>query len=122
MGSYPTMPPVAPMAPPASPSPTSIRARPPTISPRLGRCKAMAAVEESGDGGDREVISYVGPRRAAHLSLVLPPRLHPGDTIRVIAPSGPVPRETLEAGAAVLAPRYRLRYDPATLFRAEGFL
>jgi muramoyltetrapeptide carboxypeptidase len=33
-----------------------------------------------------------------------------------------VPREELEAGAALLAARYRLRYDPATLFRAQGFL
>jgi muramoyltetrapeptide carboxypeptidase len=40
----------------------------------------------------------------------------------VIAPAGPVPRPEFEAGAAVLAERYRLLYDPATLFRATGFL
>jgi muramoyltetrapeptide carboxypeptidase len=55
-------------------------------------------------------------------ALIRPPRLRPGDTVRVIAPAGPVPREEFEAGAAILAARYRLRYDPATLFRAEGFL
>jgi muramoyltetrapeptide carboxypeptidase len=40
----------------------------------------------------------------------------------VVAPSGPVPRQELEAGAALLAARYRLRYDPATLFRSQGYL
>jgi muramoyltetrapeptide carboxypeptidase len=54
--------------------------------------------------------------------VIRPPRLQPGDTVRVVAPSGPVPRAELEAGAALLGKRYRLRYDPATLFRAEGFL
>jgi muramoyltetrapeptide carboxypeptidase len=33
-----------------------------------------------------------------------------------------VPREELEAGARLLGARYRLRYDPAALFRSEGFL
>jgi muramoyltetrapeptide carboxypeptidase len=51
-----------------------------------------------------------------------PPRLRPGDPIRVVAPSGPVPRDEFEAGAALLAARYRLRYDPASLFRGQGFL
>ncbi len=54
--------------------------------------------------------------------MIRPPRLQPGDLIRVIAPSGPVPREEFEAGARLLAERYNLRYDPATLFAAEGFL
>jgi muramoyltetrapeptide carboxypeptidase len=54
--------------------------------------------------------------------MLRPPRLKPGDTVRVVAPAGPVPRQEFEAGAALLAARYRLRYDPATLFRAEGFL
>jgi muramoyltetrapeptide carboxypeptidase len=55
-------------------------------------------------------------------ALLRPPRLKPGDAVRVVAPAGPVPREEFEAGAALLAARYQLRYDPATLFRAEGFL
>ena len=54
--------------------------------------------------------------------MIRPARLRPGDAIRVIAPAGPVPRAELEAGAALLGARYRLRYDPATLFRAEGYL
>jgi muramoyltetrapeptide carboxypeptidase len=54
--------------------------------------------------------------------VIRPPRLRPGDSVRVVAPASPVPREEFEAGAAVLAARYRLRYDPATLFRADGFL
>jgi muramoyltetrapeptide carboxypeptidase len=56
------------------------------------------------------------------VSIVRPPRLAPGDPIRLVAPSGPVPREELEEGARILARRYRVRYDPATLFQAEGFL
>jgi len=33
-----------------------------------------------------------------------------------------VPRPEFEAGAAILAERYRLRYDPEALFRATGYL
>jgi muramoyltetrapeptide carboxypeptidase len=55
-------------------------------------------------------------------SVLRPPRLAPGDVIRVVAPAGPVPREELEAGARLLGERYRVRYDPAALFRSEGFL
>ena len=51
-----------------------------------------------------------------------PPRLRPGDTVRIVAPSGPVPRPEFESGAALLAARYRLRYDPATIFRSSGYL
>jgi muramoyltetrapeptide carboxypeptidase len=51
-----------------------------------------------------------------------PPRLRPGDAIRIIAPAGPVPRAEFDTGAALLAARYRLLYDPATLFRATGYL
>jgi muramoyltetrapeptide carboxypeptidase len=54
--------------------------------------------------------------------VIRPPRLRPGDAVRIIAPSGPVPRPEFERGAALLAERYRLRYDPATLFRATGYL
>jgi muramoyltetrapeptide carboxypeptidase len=34
--------------------------------------------------------------------LISPPRLHPGDTVAVVAPSGPVPTERLEIGVAHL--------------------
>lgn len=56
------------------------------------------------------------------MPLVRPPRLAPGDPVRLVAPSGPVPRAELEEGARILARRYRVRYDPATLFKQEGFL
>jgi muramoyltetrapeptide carboxypeptidase len=55
-------------------------------------------------------------------SLARPPRLSPGDVVRIVAPSGPVPQADLEAGAMLLAKRYRVRYEPEALFRAEGFL
>jgi muramoyltetrapeptide carboxypeptidase len=35
-------------------------------------------------------------------ALIRPPRLSPGDRVSIVAPSGPVPRERLEAGLAVL--------------------
>jgi len=34
--------------------------------------------------------------------LISPPRLHPGDTVAVVAPSGPVPAERLDVGVAHL--------------------
>jgi hypothetical protein len=37
-----------------------------------------------------------------------PAALRPGDAVAVIAPSGPVPSERLEAGLAVLSERYRV--------------
>jgi muramoyltetrapeptide carboxypeptidase len=49
------------------------------------------------------------------------PRLRPGDPIRVIAPSGPVPREAFEAGIATLRARYDVRYDDGVFARA-GYL
>lgn len=56
------------------------------------------------------------------MPLLRPARLAPGDTIALVAPSGPVPREEHEAGARLLQERYRVRFDPATLYRKEGFL
>ena len=50
-----------------------------------------------------------------------PPRLAPGDVVRVVAPSGPVPRAGFLAGAEILGRRYQLRYDDA-LFSTDGFL
>jgi muramoyltetrapeptide carboxypeptidase len=55
-------------------------------------------------------------------NLIRPPRLQPGDIVRVIAPSGPVFADAFAAGAAVLSARYQLRYDPTTLFATDGFL
>jgi muramoyltetrapeptide carboxypeptidase len=42
--------------------------------------------------------------------------------VRVVAPSGPIPPDDFAKGAAVLAGRYQLRYDPARLFAATGYL
>jgi muramoyltetrapeptide carboxypeptidase len=54
--------------------------------------------------------------------VIRPPRLRPGDVVRVVAPSGPIPPDDFAKGAAVLAGRYQLRYDPARLLAATGFL
>jgi muramoyltetrapeptide carboxypeptidase len=56
------------------------------------------------------------------MDLCRPPRLRPGDGVAVVAPSGPVFADDFASGARVLAARYQLRYDPATLFAAVGFL
>ncbi len=56
------------------------------------------------------------------MALLRPPRLNPGDAVRIVAPSGPVPREEFEAGAARLGQRYQVRYDPATIFAEAGYL
>jgi muramoyltetrapeptide carboxypeptidase len=49
------------------------------------------------------------------------PRLSPGDPIRVIAPSGPVPREAFAAGIDILRARYDVRYDDG-VFARDGYL
>jgi len=49
------------------------------------------------------------------------PRLAPGDPVRVIAPSGPVPREAFAAGLEVLRARYDVRHDDG-VFAREGYL
>jgi muramoyltetrapeptide carboxypeptidase len=53
--------------------------------------------------------------------VIRPPHLKPGDVVRVVAPSGPVPRAGFLAGAEILGRRYTLRYDEA-LFTADGYL
>jgi muramoyltetrapeptide carboxypeptidase len=53
--------------------------------------------------------------------MIRPPRLRAGDVIRVVAPSGPVPRDAFESGLAVLRARYDVRFDEA-LFTRDGFL
>jgi muramoyltetrapeptide carboxypeptidase len=54
--------------------------------------------------------------------LIRPARLHPGDAVRVVAPSGPVVADAFAAGLAVLSERYDVRYDPAILRRDHGYL
>ena len=53
--------------------------------------------------------------------MIRPPRLAPGDPVRVIAPSGPVPREAFAAGIEVLRARYDVRHDDG-VFAREGYL
>ncbi|GAA2412223.1 LD-carboxypeptidase [Streptomyces glaucosporus] len=42
------------------------------------------------------------PAEPSRTALVRPPRLRPGDRVAIVAPSGPVPRERLDAGVDVL--------------------
>jgi muramoyltetrapeptide carboxypeptidase len=44
--------------------------------------------------------------------VIAPPALSPGDTLRVIAPSGPFDPEPFEAGLRVLGHRYRVELSP----------
>ena len=53
--------------------------------------------------------------------MIRPPRVRPGDVIRVVAPSGPVPREGFERGLEILRGRYRVRHDER-IFDRDGFL
>jgi muramoyltetrapeptide carboxypeptidase len=53
--------------------------------------------------------------------VIRPPRLASGDVIRVIAPSGPVPREAFLTGVELLRKRYDVRYDDGVFARA-GYL
>ncbi len=50
-----------------------------------------------------------------------PPAVRPGDTVAIIAPSGPFDRESFEAGLAPLECRYRLKYD-ARVFERYRYL
>ena len=53
--------------------------------------------------------------------MIRPPRLAPGDVIRVVAPSGPVPREAFLAGVELLRQRYQVRHDDG-VFARSGYL
>ena len=53
--------------------------------------------------------------------MIRAPRLAPGDPVRVIAPSGPVPKEAFAAGLEVLRARYDVRHDDG-VFAREGYL
>jgi muramoyltetrapeptide carboxypeptidase len=56
------------------------------------------------------------------VKLIRPPRLHPGDRVRVVAASGPVNRERFEAGIESLGGHYDLSFDEDSLFARSGFL
>jgi muramoyltetrapeptide carboxypeptidase len=53
--------------------------------------------------------------------LIRPPRLRPGDAVRVVAPSGPVPPDGVAAGLLALEARYQVRRDDG-IFAREGYL
>jgi muramoyltetrapeptide carboxypeptidase len=53
--------------------------------------------------------------------MIRPPRIAPGARVAVVAPAGPVPRDTFAAGAAILGERYGLVYDDR-IFARTGFL
>jgi muramoyltetrapeptide carboxypeptidase len=53
--------------------------------------------------------------------MIRAPRLRAGDVVRVVAPSGPVPREAFLAGLAALQGRYEVRFDEG-VFARDGFL
>jgi muramoyltetrapeptide carboxypeptidase len=53
--------------------------------------------------------------------VIFPPPLRPGDTVAVVAPSGPFDRAAALAGIAWLEKRYRVSYGPS-LFDREGYL
>lgn len=56
------------------------------------------------------------------MKLLRPPRLRPGDRVRVVAASGPVHQERFEAGVRAMDGHYDLRYDESALFARSGFL
>jgi len=56
------------------------------------------------------------------MTLIRPPRLHPGDLVGIVAASGAVNRAKLEAGTAILSARYQLQLDEQALLTRSGFL
>jgi muramoyltetrapeptide carboxypeptidase len=56
-----------------------------------------------------------------HVEFARPPRLRAGDTVALVAASGPVPPESFAEGAAILGARYRVVHDDRVLAR-RGFL
>src|SRR4051812_23000010 len=55
------------------------------------------------------------------LPVIFPPPLRPGDTIAVVAPSGPFDREAALRGIAWLERRYRVSYRES-IFARDGYL
>ena len=50
---------------------------------------------------------------------VKPAALSPGDRVTIVAPAGPLDRETFDAGLRILAGRYDVAWDPGLLSRAR---
>ena len=64
---------------------------------------------------DRSRASGAGER----CRFVKPPRVVPGDRVTVVAPAGPLDRETFDAGLKILARRYDVAWDPSLLGRVR---
>jgi muramoyltetrapeptide carboxypeptidase len=64
---------------------------------------------------DRSRASGAGERSR----FVKPPRLAPGDRVAVVAPAGPLDRETFDAGLKILARRYDVAWDASLLDRVR---
>jgi len=56
------------------------------------------------------------------IGITRPPRLSPGDPIRLVAGSGPVDIQRFHSGVEILARRYELIYDEDEIFAREGYL
>jgi muramoyltetrapeptide carboxypeptidase len=54
-----------------------------------------------------------------HRRFVKPPRLAPGDRVAVVAPAGPLDRESFDAGLRIIAGRYDVAWDPSLLGRVR---
>lgn len=50
---------------------------------------------------------------------IRPGRLAPGDRVAVVAPAGPIDRESLDAGLRILGARYDVKWDASLLSRAR---
>lgn len=50
------------------------------------------------------------------------PALRPGDRIRIVAASGPVPQDRFAAGLRLLQERYDVVFDPEQVFARQGYL
>jgi muramoyltetrapeptide carboxypeptidase len=61
----------------------------------------------------RDAGKSAGPR------FVRPPRLTPGDRVAVVAPAGPLDRDSFEAGLRILGKRYDVAWDASLLSRTR---
>ena len=84
---------------------------------------AVLASSIVSQSGASPVRIQKGADRIEAMSLILrPPRLEPGDRVRIVAASGPVDRKQFNAGLEVLEKRYDPTFDDPGLFTRDGFL
>src|SRR5262245_38730233 len=63
--------------------------------------------------------AHEGHRVSGGTRFLRPRPLMPGDRVAVVAPAGPLDRESLDAGLRILAGRYGVAWDPSLLSRAR---